>query len=181
MPNHVTNHIGFSAHWMQARYIVNSILNDRREVDFSTLIPVPMHVYHGNLSREDDRDFPINWDAWNRSEWGTKWNAYSTRINICGNSVDIYFDTAWSPPRPFITAFFNRWGIPFVFESYCEGGNFAIREDWGRSDRPFIGSGRLSCTDYSDAASGTAEFDVLADMALRLKGFDLLSGDFIDE
>lgn len=36
--------------------------------------------------------------------WGTKWNAYDIQINCSGDQLDIWFDTAWSPPSPVIEA-----------------------------------------------------------------------------
>ena len=37
-----------------------------------------------------------DWYDWSCNNWGTKWNAYSSNINIISDSsVKIYFDTAW--------------------------------------------------------------------------------------
>jgi hypothetical protein len=44
-----------------------------------------------------------NWYDWSVAHWGTKWNATDTQVErdrLAGRSVEIRFDTAWSPPTP---------------------------------------------------------------------------------
>jgi len=41
-----------------------------------------------------------NWYDWCVNNWGTKWNAYDTRVtdNSYDECLEVIFDTAWSPP-----------------------------------------------------------------------------------
>lgn len=46
----------------------------------------------------------VDWYEWATTNWGTKWGAYDCQIPIYGKeengtiTVDLYFDSAWSPP-----------------------------------------------------------------------------------
>ena len=44
-----------------------------------------------------------NWYDWRIYNWNTKWNAYDTYIESCGDGcVELYFYTAWSSPQPIL-------------------------------------------------------------------------------
>lgn len=128
MPNHVTHKILFDA--SKADEVFAAVCPSGR-FDFETLVPTPLHVYQGGLSREDEQDFPINWNSWNRENWGTKWNCYSQESGIENGRAFIKFDTAWSVPYPILAAFANKFNIPFEHRYYDEGQNFWGIETWG--------------------------------------------------
>lgn len=46
-----------------------------------------------------------DWYSWALDNWGTKWDITNSAINHReGNEVQVYFDTAWSPPIAFYEA-----------------------------------------------------------------------------
>lgn len=131
MPNHVTHKLIFDA--KEAENIFGTIVKDGN-FDFNTLIPQPLHIYRGDISSDDEKDFPQNWFSWNKENWGTKWNAYQTKTEICENIAWIVFDTAWSIPYPIMAAFANKFHIPFEHRYFDEGHNFWGIERWNSDD-----------------------------------------------
>lgn len=128
MPNHVANRITFAAEHAPA--VFAAVLR-KDAFDFETLVPSPPNMYHGNISSEDEKDFPINWSSWSRENWGTKWNAYETSYGVDGDTAYINFQTAWSAPYPVMAAFCNRFNIPFEHRYYDEGECHWGIDKWG--------------------------------------------------
>lgn len=128
MPNHVSHKITFAAD--KAAEIFAATCPEGH-FDFETLVPPPSNMYHGDLSRDDEKDFPVNWLSWARQNWGTKWNAYDCKCEVIGDKAVITFDTAWSCPYPVLAAFCNRFQIPFEHRYFDEGSNFWGIEEWG--------------------------------------------------
>jgi hypothetical protein len=128
MPNHVTHKIEFDE--TKAEEIFPSVC-PKGDFDFRLLIPEPAHIYLGSISAEDEQDFTCNWSSWNRANWGTKWNCYDCKTGIENGKAFIKFDTAWSIPYPVLTAFANKFKVPFEHRYYDEGGNFWGIERWG--------------------------------------------------
>lgn len=67
--------------------------------DFEMIIPMPDHIYRGNLGKAEEEKYgEANcWYRWSINNWGTKWNSYShEKIN----DTTIAFQTAWSFPDP---------------------------------------------------------------------------------
>lgn len=79
------------------------------------------------------------WYDWSCANWGTKWNAYDTCINI--NTNEIFFNTAWSCPLPILdklaeicyehkVEFTGKWADEDrgcnvgIFESDCDGDEY---------------------------------------------------------
>jgi hypothetical protein len=123
MPNHVTNKITFSLD--ESQKVFDSVC-PKGKFDFKTLVPTPLEVYRGDLSATDEKDFPINWNTWNNTHWGTKWNCYDQSCGEENGKAFIKFDTAWSVPYPIIAAFINKFNISFELKYFDEGENF-----WG--------------------------------------------------
>lgn len=158
MPNHVTNQIIFDRIHVNK---VSKLCFSDRGFDFNLLIPMPPHIYVGNLSREDEQDFPNNWLKWSRENWGTKWNAYDSSIENKDDKSILEFDTAWSVPYPIIVAFANKFLIEFEHRYFDEGHNFWGVENWGCE-------GKNACR-LSARKSNSADFNKLC---LELKGYD---------
>lgn len=136
MPNHVSNKITFSCGNDLAEKIISEISHGEKAVDFNTLIPQPLSVYQGNLCKEDDDDFEDNtWYKWNRANWNTKWNAYNCEAKNDNGAVEIYFETAWDIPYPFVIAFANKYGLTFTHKYFDEGMNFWGVETWEEGRR----------------------------------------------
>jgi hypothetical protein len=74
----------------------------RYEIDFQKIVPMPGHIYQGDLGEEERKKYgKNNWYDWSYTNWGTKWNAYDM------DKIDDYsmqFSTAWSMPDPVIKA-----------------------------------------------------------------------------
>ena len=134
MPNHVTHKILFDA--SAADVIFSEVCPDGK-FDFEKLVPSPPHIYRGDLNREDEEDFPLNWYSWNVQNWGTKWNCYNQFTGIADDGrAYIQFDTAWSIPYPILAAFCNRFNIPFEHRYFDEGHNFWGIEIWDKKRYP---------------------------------------------
>ena len=128
MPNHVTHKIEFDA--AKAEEVFSAVMSGEN-FDFNLLVPYPAHMYHGSISSEDEKDFPCNWNSWQRENWGTKWNSYDCKHGIENGKAFIKFDTAWSIPYPVLSAFANKFKVPFEHRYYSDGGNFWGVERWG--------------------------------------------------
>lgn len=131
MPNHVTNKIVFSAE--HAENVFQKVCPNGK-FDFNMLVPMPMHVYRGNLSQDDEKDF-IGWYEWSCTNWGTKWNCYAQACDVKDGVAFIEFDTAWSVPYPVIVAFANTFEIEFEYRYFDEGHNFWGVEKWKSGTR----------------------------------------------
>ena len=129
MPNHVTHKILFESG--KANDVFSAVCPDGK-FDFEILVPSPLSVYQGGLGAEEDKDFKINWNTWNRENWGTKWNCYSQSVGFDNGRAFIKFDTAWSVPYPILAAFANKFSIPFEHRYFDEGHNYWGIEKWGR-------------------------------------------------
>jgi hypothetical protein len=69
-------------------------------IDFNKIVPMPEHIYRGNLGRKEIEKYGAEncWYDWSIKNWGTKWNSYGynehTAENFDGSSIK--FLTAWS-------------------------------------------------------------------------------------
>ena len=128
MPNHVTHKVIFYSANAEEIFAAICVYGC---IDFDKLVPRPPHVYNGDISQEDEKDFPCNGLSWQRENWGTKWNAYDGSTMVEGDKAIMTFDTAWSIPYPVMAAFCNRFNIPFEHRYFDEGSNFWGIEQWG--------------------------------------------------
>ena len=139
-------------------------------IDFARLIPRPCHIYRGNLSGEDERDFgPYTWHAWNRANWGTKWNAYDSSMACDSGVVTLRFETAWSVPYPIIIAIANTLNTPFTHRYLCETAEWWGIEQWGEKKFSEGVTSRIGkqCDDPDDWRSLVREFwgeDLLSEL-----------------
>ena len=84
-------------------------------LNFHSLIPIPEEVLQSGYES-------AGYD-WERANWGGKWGACGTELIDEWETCLVYqFDTAWSPPLPFIQHIAKQWPpLTFVLE-YEEGG-----------------------------------------------------------
>lgn len=82
-----------------------------RVFDFATIVPEPERMFQGGCDMRHPHPHPdggvynVCWSDWNRSKWGTKWNAYDQSIEpVAGDLCKLQFDTAWSHPAPVMEA-----------------------------------------------------------------------------
>lgn len=64
------------------------------------------------------------WYDWCLAEWGTKWDAKPDDFFLDGDSMEIYFDTAWSPPIKFYTELFERFNFEVNATFVEQGANY---------------------------------------------------------
>ena len=111
MPNHIQNKIIADASNM--RRIRDAFCNADGEVDFNRLIRMPEHIEgsfyaDGSLGKDDEKSHQDgNWYEWSIACWGTKWGAYQTPDKR-DDAERLYFQTAWSMPRPILSALAAR-------------------------------------------------------------------------
>lgn len=140
MPNHVTNRIEFHGEQSNIDKVLNLIKNDKECIDFEKIVPMPAHIYRGNLGPEEEKKYgKDNWYDWSRFNWGTKWNAYWSKLDKDNNTIE--FDTAWSCPIALLdklaevcyaygVSFTGKWADEDagfnvgVFESDCDGDEY---------------------------------------------------------
>ncbi len=120
MPNYVYVNIG------RTEEIDALLLNERGEVDFNILIPMPPHQpdpeKEGYFNAKDGINVAnvnsgLNWYDWSIKNWGTKWNACDSYVDECY----ISFSTAWSLPEPVIR---KLMALTSVYGDFEEEANF---------------------------------------------------------
>jgi hypothetical protein len=131
MPNHITNKIIVDSIYCHCVDIVSP----SGELDFRLLIPQPPHIYLSSTTSKDEEEFPCNWHSWNQENWGTKWNAYQCSVTHDNLHSSLQFDTAWRPPFPIMSAFANRFRIPFIHCYMDEGGGHWGIDQWIVEDK----------------------------------------------
>lgn len=99
MPNYVINKIFIQARPETAQAIINTICNEKGEMDFEKVIPMPENIYRGDLGQEELKKYgKNNWYNWSLENWDTKWNAFDSY----STNKHIIFCTAWSAPTKVI-------------------------------------------------------------------------------
>jgi len=132
MPNHVTNELIFRglSRW-QIDTIRSKILNHESHVDFELLVPLPINIWCGSVGAKHEKAFRQNCLDWAKQNWGTKWNAYEQReVLATDNSLTVCFDTAWSPPYPWLAAVFNYFKISFEHNWLDEGAELGVHGEF---------------------------------------------------
>lgn len=83
---------------------VRKMLSDEeaQEFDFNTIIPMPKHIFQGDLGEKERLKYGVNnWYDWSIQNWGTKWNACDIGIiESKKDSMYFTFNTAWATPEP---------------------------------------------------------------------------------
>ena len=68
-------------------------------------------IEEGKLAIENVKKYGFqDWYQWSIGNWGTKWNASSVEVSENSEySVNIYFETAWSPPDGWYRMLFKKF------------------------------------------------------------------------
>jgi hypothetical protein len=123
MPNHVVNEIIWTGITAQQRAAILSVaLNAAGEIDFGIIVPMPLNIWQGSVGLQHEKTFKRTGLDWASENWGTKWNAYSQLpIEQEHGRLRLVFETAWSPPYPWLAALLNRFGLAFDHNWLSEG------------------------------------------------------------
>jgi hypothetical protein len=117
MPNHVTTVIV-----SDNKEAIHALLTEEG-VDFARVIPEPENIERGGCSGEHEEGV-VCWYEWNRANWGTKWNGYSTTADVRyrGSEAEhaIQFQTAWSHPLPVIEALSRKFPDDVLLVHYAD-------------------------------------------------------------
>lgn len=177
MPNHVINEIIFrNVDKTQQHQMLASIRNEAGEIDFGILVPKPLNVWDGGVSTKHKQKFRNVGLEWARQNWGTKWNAYGLdeggkyqSVAQTDDTLTLTFQTAWSPPYPWIAALLNFFKLPIEHNWMDEGNSEAAS------------SGRFDYEQYLKGFGGWEE--EVADEAMRRHLHKLMWGveEFPDE
>ncbi len=84
-------------------------------LNFHSLFPIPDEImkigYH-----------EAGYD-WERAHWGCKWGAcHAEMVDLTDQQLLYQFDTAWTPPEPFVEAVSRRYPKLKFYLHYEEGG-----------------------------------------------------------
>ena len=129
MPNHVTSEIIFrDVSPADQDAILAKVCNGEGRVDFEILVPLPLNLWLGNQGADHEKAFGERLGmTWTRENWGTKWNAYQSRtVERTGDTLTIVFDTAWSPPFPWLAAVFNHFKRSFDHNWLNEAADWSV-------------------------------------------------------
>jgi len=136
MPNWVHNAFTVTGEDPQLDAIRQRFAGDESPLSFNTLIPRPA---------EHDED----WYNWNTHHWGTKWDACSVDVEQEPGVLRYWFNTAWSPPLPFVEAFAKTYA-----DLDC---TFDYEEEQGWGGQIVVADGELVSHDQYDIPESHAE------------------------
>lgn len=103
MPNWVTNYLT-----VKKEVAEKYILNDKKEVDFEILLPMPEELRNTISPCQPDEVLiekygASNWYDWSVKNWGCKWNGSMGDLEYLEDGfIRIIFDTPWSVPQNWI-------------------------------------------------------------------------------
>lgn len=125
MPNHVTNILEIKGSKKRAEQIFSEIGSIHKYegkdiclIDFEKIIPMPIHIYKGDLTPEKEEEKKVdNWYNWSINNWGTKWNSYD---NVKLSDFKVKFNTAWSCPIPIFIALSKKFDDIDIIGRYAD-------------------------------------------------------------
>ena len=125
MPNLVANRLVAEGAPAALTVLVAALENEDGELDFARHVPPPPEVEASPspaLRPADVADGTLpGWYAWRVEHWGTKWNAQDVhRIDGDGAHVEYRFNTAHSPPEPWLRAVSAAHAHLELVHEYCE-------------------------------------------------------------
>lgn len=136
MPNHVINEVLFiGVDAATQGKILALACNDKGEIDFEVLLPIPLNYWHGSVGQSHKKNFPGNALDWCAENWSTKWGPYGDpTVSRTDDTLTLTFRTAWNTPRGWLTALFNKSKVPFSWMWLSEGGDKAQCETFSKGD-----------------------------------------------
>jgi uncharacterized protein YjiS (DUF1127 family) len=106
MPNWTYNNLQFIGKTEESvKQLKDLLKSDESDFDFNNIVPMPQHIFQGNLGQEErEIHGKNNWYDWSIMNWGTKWNACDVTVEQNENVLNYTFDTAWDAPREIVRA-----------------------------------------------------------------------------
>lgn len=124
MPNHITNIIYCDDELMDEVLTMDD--NGNEIFDFNTIIPMPDHIYKGDVGQAERIKYGKNTSLdWCTEHWNTKWPAYS-HVRYEGS---FGFDTAWSHPFPVMKELSEKYPVTEFIVAYADedsGSNLGV-------------------------------------------------------
>ena len=97
MPNNVSNNLRIHCEDSALMAKIKKMIlreNNNHEPEYTMEILLP----RSQAFADDDR-YDLDW---NRAVWGTKWDVYHDSVSESGDTLTIYYATAWSPNRDWV-------------------------------------------------------------------------------
>ena len=119
MPNWTYNNVQFIGKTEDnVKQLQTMLKSDDNEFDFNNVIPMPNELSDTVSGSENakpewqkDQSKKLkakygadNWYDWSINNWGTKWNACNTEVELNENVLNYTFETAWDAPREIVRA-----------------------------------------------------------------------------
>ena len=105
MPNWTANNVLFVGERDRLETLKDMLKSKDNDFDFNNIVPMPKNIYRGSLGTvEEEKYGKNNWYHWSIDNWGTKWNAIRTCVELNDGSLYYTFDTAWDCPREIVNA-----------------------------------------------------------------------------
>lgn len=171
MPNHVITEIVFRGVSKEKKAeILAMVSGANSQIDFTTLLPIPLNVWQGSVGRRHEEAFYKENTAldWSRQNWGTKWNAYGLdeggryhSIVQVDDRLVLTFQTAWRTPYGWLLALWHKSNVPLEYTWFDEGREHAV-------------AGRF--TTYDDDMRGDPWLEAEADEATTRRFHKLMFG-----
>lgn len=119
MPNYCNGYLSIECPDDVFEQIKNYVKSEESVFDFDKIIPMPDNIYRSYLGLEEEKRYgKDNWYDWSCENWGTKRNACDATLD----GHEYYFETAWSPCSPVISALAKRFPEATMRYSYNESG-----------------------------------------------------------
>lgn len=149
IPNWCQNKLNISGSKKDLARFARENKSRGRSLSFEKLLPTPdalsetvsprkrsedstedMRLYMLELSGQAA---PTDWHTWRVQKWGTKWNVGEVaRFERTEGGVLYDFDTAWSPPLPWVEAAAKAYpALSFDLKYYENGNNFSGQVIYG--------------------------------------------------
>jgi hypothetical protein len=127
MPNYCNNSLSIHAsHDTLERiksFVEGGDTEEPNAFDFKKIIPMPSSLFMGPVGPEEEEKYgKNNWYDWSCENWGTKWNSVGARVEEREDTIEYYFETAWSPCEPVIFALAKMFPDANIHYSYYEAG-----------------------------------------------------------
>ena len=104
MPNWTQNHVAFEGSKEKIIELKELFASDERVFDFNKILPMPeaseSFQATGDLTMDTKKEDVNNWYYWSIKNWGTKWNAVDSHLDVDNEDrLEYSFRTAWDAPR----------------------------------------------------------------------------------